>query len=44
MFMIIAPECDNEIEITEKMIMDTINNPDYLYKIIKERDKSYDKL
>ena len=39
-----CPECDNEIEITEKMIMDTINNPDYLYKIIKERDKSYDKL
>jgi len=39
-----CPECDNEIEITEKMIMDTINNPDYLYKIIKERDKTYDKL
>ena len=37
-----CPECDNEIEITEKMIMDTINKPDYLYKIIKERDKTYD--
>ena len=39
-----CPECDNEIKITEEMIMDTINKPSYLYKIIKERDKSYDKL
>jgi len=39
-----CPECDNEIEITEKIIMDTISKPDYLYKIVKERDKSYDKL
>jgi len=37
-------ECDNEIEITEEIIMDTINKPSYLYKIIKERDKTYDKL
>ena len=37
-------ECDEQIEITEEIIMDTINNPDCLYKIIKERDKSYDKL
>jgi len=37
-----CPDCDNEIEITKEMIMETINNPNYLYKIIKERDKSYD--
>jgi len=37
-------ECDNEIEITEKMIMDTINKPNYLYKIIKERDKTFDNI
>ena len=37
-------ECDNEIEITEEIIMDTINKPSYLYKIVKERDKTYDKL
>ena len=37
-------ECDDEIEITEEMIMDTINKPSYLYKIIKERNKTYDKL
>ena len=37
-----CPDCDNEIEITKEMIMDTVNNPNYLYKIVKERDKSYD--
>ena len=38
-------ECGDEIEITEEMIINTIiNKPSYLYKIIKERDKSYDKL
>jgi len=39
-----CPECDSEIQITEEMIMDTINKYSYLYKIIKERDKSYDKI
>ena len=37
-------DCDSEIEITKEMIMDTVNNPNYLYKIVKERDKSYDNI
>ena len=41
-FVDFCPECGNEIEITKEMIMETINNPNYLYKIIKERDKTYD--
>jgi len=41
-FVDFCPECDNEVEITKELIMETVNNPSYLYKIIKQRDKTYD--
>ena len=39
-----CPECYEEIRIKEELIMETINKPSYFYKVIKERDKTYDKL